>query len=1003
MRNFYADLCLTVQAARRHFEGLRTPLAPATGVGAFIYTHQVANAFRVLTDVRVRHLLADEVGLGKTVQALMILNALRYQRRDLRALVVVPDELVTQWRDEILTRAHSVPIGDEEGGEGPQYIRLAWEDQLRRSPPDWTLADIDPDRYDVLVVDELHRLRSDLQNRLVRVAARFEHVLLLTATPAFQDSQRHAHLFAMLEPERSALAMGADEAEAAVVARILERDRSEALSCEPEELTAIALARCAYRRVIRTRRADYGGVLPNRKHIPILIEPLGVEEERQALMWNYFGHLGNVTLEVDPVRLAKRVILSPPSLEQRVDFLRRKGHERSGLLERAKPLVHRSRGDSRADALIDLLSGIWSRDPSERVLVAAQDNLTVDYLFDIATNRLALIGPMGRRGPLVAARIRQGMMTDAVEDLAGYGNETNENLELFQRGEAQVLFAPEAAQVGLNLQCARIVVLYSVPWRPEEVEQWIGRLDRIGNAAAFAPNGEAKTIEIYTIAQKGLVDEKVVTVLQRFHAFERSVNLDGEHLEEVAGRIESAALRPGGANWRSLERATESMAAQDDVKELESELRPFLPWTVEWASDLRKQLDALPPAPLAISRSEYATTGPRSWDRGVEGLLKLLRRADEYHIKWNEDPNGGRFQSLWYRFGELGPDGQKTTHSSVVFEFGADPSKERSPRHAHAFITRRKDIATPPRRHVTLRLAADGDSLRPLHFVNFGNALHDELVEEWRPKQGEAFSVDVALPEDHAFFEFGEAGLYVVRLSVLDPAACLQPESVAERALHAIAEAAARTRAERLSDLMRPFSRAVNCAIEADVRWLRGQLTAQLLVEGMKVQRKRWVRAARDEVSALLDPMSQENHEMPRSRGWPQTEQERRSIKAALDGLRASDPRAARSFWSPRLPDFDSALETRSHVVREEARDAAEVAGVELAKAESTLSEARDRGNPGQITRANNERDAAADIADMTRVMWDHRETWLTECRSAIRNVLPEERLTAVLLVRPAY
>ena len=101
------------------------------------------------------------------------------------------------------------------------------------------------------------------------------------------------------------------------------------------------------------------------------------------------------------------------------------------------------------------------------------------------------------------------------------------------------------------------------------------------------------------------------------------------------------------------------MAAEDDVKELESELRPFLPWTVEWASDLRRQLDALPPAPLAISRSEYATTGPRSWDRGVEGMLKLLRRADEYYIKWNEDPDGGRFRSLWYRFGELGPDGQE--------------------------------------------------------------------------------------------------------------------------------------------------------------------------------------------------------------------------------------------------------------------------------------------------------------------------------------------------------
>ena len=302
---------------------------------------------------------------------------------------------------------------------------------------------------------------------------------------------------------------------------------------------------------------------------------------------------------------------------------------------------------------------------------------------------------------------------------------------------------------------------------------------------------------------------------------------------------------------------------------------------------------------------------------------------------------------------------------------------------------------------MTLRLAEDGDSLRPLHFVNFGNALHEELVKGWLPKQTEPFSVDVALPEDHAFFEFGEASLYVVRLSVLDPASCLQSE-ITERALRAIAEAVTRARLERLGDLMRPFSRAVRCAIEADVRWLRGQLTAQLLVEGLKVRQKRWVRAGLDEVSALLDPIGQENNGMPPSWRWQQTEQVRRSIKTALDGLRASDPQAARSFWSPHFPEFESALEARSHVVREEARDAVQLAAVELAKAESALSDAHARGNPGQITKARNERDAAADIADMTRVMWDHREKWLTECRSAVRHILPAERLAAVLRVHPA-
>ena len=1001
MRGVYTHLCATVQALRRAFEGLRTPLAPALGVAASIYTHQLANVSRVLTDVRVRHLLADEVGLGKTVQALMILNALRHQRNDLRALVVVPDELVTQWRDEILTRAHSVPIGEESEGEGSQYIRLAWEDQLRGSLPAWKLADIDPNQYNVLVVDELHRLRSDLQQRLVSTAGAFEHLLLLTATPAFQHPQRHTQLFAMLEPERSSLAEHTNDG--AVVEYILERDTSQALRCIPERLMVTALAHCAYRRVIRTRRADYRGVLPHRKHIPILTEPLGTEEERQALMWEYFGHLEDVSLEVDPVKLAKRVILSPPSLEQRVDFLRRKGHERDSLLERVKPLVHRKQGDSRADALVDLLAEIWAKDSSERVLVAAQDNLTVDYLFDIVHFRLPKIGPIGHRIPLIGARIRQGMMTESIADLGAYGNETNENLEAFQRGDAQVLFAPETAQVGLNLQCARILVIYSIPWRPEEVEQWIGRLDRIGNAATYGPDGAPRDIVVYTIAQKGLVDERVVAVLQRFHAFEHSVNLDGEHLGDVARMIESAVLSSESENWRRIEDKTETMALKNDVKELESELRPHLPWTKEWALSIRKKIDALPPAPLAIvppDRLDLPLTGPRSWDRAMEGMLKLLRRSDEYTFKLNNDPDGGTFRSLWYRFGVWGINGKPEILSKVVFSIGADPGSERHPRHAHAFITRRGDIATPPKRHVTITFQDGDKSRRPLHFVNFGNSLHDELVSGWLRNETHKFWGEVDLPSSHAFFEHGAVGPYMIRVSVLDPASWLMSNDIADRALRAIAEASTRCSKERFVDLMRRFSRAVRCAIEADIRWIRGHFTAEFLVQGLRVRQSRWAVASLDEISALLNPIDHESYEIPPSRPWQPTQQERSSVNRVLERLRSSDQEKARGHWSRLLPRFEEALESRLHVVREEARDATELATIEAVKAESALSLARDRGIRAQITRASNTYHAKVDFADMARVLWKQREIWLAQCRTAVYQTIPKERLTAVLGVR---
>ena len=1011
MRNAYVDLCLQVQAVRRGCEGIRTPLAPALGTAASRYTHQVANVQRVLTDVRVRHLLADEVGLGKTVQALMVLNALRSQRADLRALIVVPDQLVSQWRDEIMTRAHTAPFGESDGYEGGQYIRLAWEAQFRTSDaegnPRFALADIDPDRFDVLVVDELHRLRADIQDRIVRVAVDFEHVLILTATPAFQHAERHAQLFALLEPERAALARWriatgdrgtAEElvfgddlskwpgwAAAAVVDELMERDRAAAASVEQEDVAVAALAHCAYRRVIRTRRVDYSGVLPHRRHRPVVVEPLGAEADRQSLMWQYFGHLNELDRRFDPVLLAKRVVLSPQSLEQRVDFLRRQGHERAGLLERVKPLVHRSQGDSRADALVDLLTEIWAENPTERVLVAAQDNLTVDYLFDLVQARLPVVVPLSQRVPLVAARVRQGMMTEAVEDLGGFGNETNENLEAFQRGEAQILFAPEAVQVGLNLQCARVLVLYSVPWRPEEVEQWIGRLDRIGNVAAFSNEGEAKPIDVYTITQRGLVDEKVVSVLQRFHVFERSVNLDGDHLDEVARLIEDAALRPEEIIWHKLEDATEAMAAEDEVHEFDSVLRKHLPWTVDSATAERQWLESVPPVPPVLKPlPEHSALGPRAWDRALEGMLSLLSRAGDYHIRWNTDPEtGNRFQTLWYRFGEKGMYGRREVLSKVVFSFGADPGHEHSPRYAHAFITRRGDIGTPPRRSVTMVLGRD-HVRRPLRFLNFGDALHDELIKGWLPQGDALVTLEVAFFEDHAIGAQRNPGLYLLRLTVIDPEAAIMVRGLGER----------------LVDPLRPITKFMRCALEADIRWIRAQLTACVTLDVRRREHGGWVQVEAEEAAALLNPMAHKRNGVPKASDLCADEADIAAAEAELSEQRHADATAARSAWSQCFPDFDESLAARLTVVEEEGHDAVELATEELRRAGEAIEVARERGNQAQITRAENARDAATDKVRMTRAFWDQRARWLRECEEQVRLVLPQEQLTALLRTR---
>ncbi|MEQ1907449.1 MAG: SNF2-related protein [Vicinamibacterales bacterium] len=1014
-------MCLHVQALRRQAEEVRTPLASALGIAGSIYTHQIANVLRVLTDVRVRHLLADEVGLGKTIQALMILNALRRQRRDLRALVIVPDGLVTQWRDELMTRAHTAPYETNTPGEG-QYVRLAWEDQLRQrdasGAPKLALTDIDGTRHEVLIVDELHRLRADVQDRIVRVSAEFEHVLILTATPSFQRPERHAQLFALLEPERAALArwkvvddvheltVGDDlskwpvSAAQRVVDALLASDWAAASAVDEDSLTATAMARCAYRRMIRTRRIDYRGVLPRRQHCPVVVEPLGAEVDRQALMWRYFAYLDEFSTRFDPVLLAKRFILSPPSLEQRVDFFRRQGYDRDGLLEQVKPLVHKSNGDSRADALVDLLAAVWARTPEERVLVAAQNNLTVDYLFALVQARLPEIGPIGARVPLIAARVRQSRETDALEDLGGFGNETTENLEAFQRGDAQILFAPEIAQVGLNLQCARVLVLYSVPWRPEEVEQWIGRLDRIGNDAAFSNEG-AKTIDVYTIAQRGLVDEKVVTVLERFHAFERSVNLDGARLGEVAQAIEDAALRPDSVSWRALEERTASMADEDAVQELNSALRPHLPWQVSWATAVRERLDDLPPiAPVLAKLPEYASAGPKAWDRAIEPMFKLLDKAGDYHVRRNTDPEtetGAVFRTLWYRFDDFG---DRQPKAKVRLSFGADPTHERSPKHAHAFITRRGDIGNPPLRRVMMMLNGP-PAPRELRFANYGNPLHDDLVDGWvQSPPASQQALDVTYPEDHNLWKHAGPGWFLLRMTALDPAEALSLAQLLEAVQHNVTAAVTRTAADGWTELVAPFSRIAKCALEADIRWLRALLTAttELRARWYESASREWKDVPEEAIAALMNPMAHNRDGLPSARPF---DTDMAGFVAELRRMHSRERRGG-DVWNSEQPAFAAELRARLRVVADEASDAVDLVRRQLARAEYAVVDAEERGNRSQITRAEHLRDAAADVVAMTEVFWQEREGWLRACEAATVALRPREQLVAAIYARRA-
>ena len=114
-----------------------------------------------------------------------------------------------------------------------------------------------------------------------------------------------------------------------------------------------------------------------------------------------------------------------------------------------------------------------------------------------------------------------------------------------------------------------------MPWSPVAVEQWIGRLDRLGSAALADQPGE-RTIDIYAIYQRGQVDERVVSVLDDFAIFKRSIRLDGDEINVVGQHIVDAALTPHTVNWQALTQEARDIA-NDNGDALVTPLSAALP------------------------------------------------------------------------------------------------------------------------------------------------------------------------------------------------------------------------------------------------------------------------------------------------------------------------------------------------------------------------------------------------------------------------------------------
>lgn len=448
--------------------------------GVSRYEHQERTALRVLREMRGRALLADEVGLGKTVEAGIVLK--EYVLRGLvrRALILTPPALRTQWQEEMREKfsLEFEVLRSVRDWEAHPFL-LASLDTAKREPHGTAARGV---RWDLVIVDEAHRLKNSTSRNWRFVAGLHKkYMLLLTATPIQNDMDELFNLVSLLKPGQLHTY---DEYLARYVATLDHR--------VPSRVTEL---RGRLRDVmVRNRRGISFTLPPRRVHslsVRLTPEERRLYDDVTGFVRDAWGApSGRLPL---PARLTLIVLQREigSSSFATAQTLGKMEHsplfgfdeqERLGALRAEAAAI---RENVKAEHLRAFL-----RNTDEKVLVFTQYLRTLDYLR----------GVLEGEGYRVAAY--HGALSPRAKD---------EAVRAF-RGDRQIFLSTEAGGEGRNLQFARTLVNYDLPWNPLRIEQRIGRVHRLG---------QEKEVHVVNLWAEDTVEEYLIELLDRkIHMFE---------------------------------------------------------------------------------------------------------------------------------------------------------------------------------------------------------------------------------------------------------------------------------------------------------------------------------------------------------------------------------------------------------------------------------------------------------------------------------------------------
>lgn len=489
------DLCLLAQRIRLKdaFENLIC-LSQLRDVRSLWYQEETAR--KVLKQFHGRAMLSDEVGLGKTIEASMVLKEYIQRGMVKTALILTPAPLVSQWQEE-LARKFDLHFPSTEDPDYRRQGKAFWQQpfilaSINQAKSRRNFDAVTDREYGMVIVDEAHHLknRNTLNWKLVN-ALKKRFLLLLTATPVENNLMELYNLITLLKPGQLKTAS-------------------------------------AFRQEFMSRGDPTSP--QNRSRLRYLLSEVMIRNTRAVASINIPPRFAR-TLRIEPSAAEKRIYDEVSRLVRQINA---DGGSRHTLL--LKNLL--AAAGSSPQAVKAMLDRMLSRDSLHQLHIGdvriirnlcrsmedtGKDRTLLKLIRASKSKMIVFVKYVGTLEHLIAL-MDWHHISHAVFHGGMNGPQKDEQIRLF-REDKDVLLTTEIGGEGRNLQFCHQMVNFDLPWNPMKIEQRVGRIHRIG---------QAHEVMIYNLCSAGSLEDYILDILDRkINMFEMVI---GE-IDMILGRV----------------------------------------------------------------------------------------------------------------------------------------------------------------------------------------------------------------------------------------------------------------------------------------------------------------------------------------------------------------------------------------------------------------------------------------------------------------------------------